>query len=196
MQSILSNTGEKKLSSNDSSFTLELNRRTFMDEKEEHKFIRKVEYLIRQSMEYKEWVDYIKHVLGSYTCKFTGEIETEVTIDIHHHPIDLYTICKTVIQNIIHKKENFNTLIIAEKVLNLHFENRVGYIPLIRTLHEKYHNGFLRIPISLVQGDYQFLLDNLDFDIEDKSQILSKMKCKDKVENLVDWSRDIYPKAV
>jgi hypothetical protein len=36
-----------------------------------------------------------------------------------------------------------------------HYQNIIGYIPLVSTLHEKFHNGFLDLPINFVQGYWE-----------------------------------------
>ena len=42
----------------------------------------------------------------------------------------------------------------------------IGIVPLAGTLHKKYHNGFLDIPLQLVKGNYKKLLEFYDIDPE------------------------------
>jgi hypothetical protein len=44
--------------------------------------------------------------------------------------------------------------------MNLHYENNIGYIPLLESMHEKFHNGHLDIPISYVHGNYSYFVTN------------------------------------
>ena len=69
--------------------------------------------------------------------------------------------------------------------------NKIGYIPIIKSLHEKFHNGFLNIPIDLVKGNYlQFLneygkyIDDDDFDI-----INTRLSINSSSDS---WSKDNY----
>ena len=59
-------------------------------------------------------------------------------------------------------------------------------------MHEKFHNGFLSIPIELIRGDYNWFINNYsqyldEEDIEKMNFLLSinTSNCQ--------WSRDEYP---
>ncbi len=125
----------------------------FASEKDYKKFVTSVKYIIRKSPEYNIWTDYIKHTLGHKYCQFTKEVDDEVTVDLHHHPYALQDIVETVISNNL-VKGTINSLNISKEVLLLHYNNEIGFILLVRTLHEKFHNGFLDIPMNLVLGNY------------------------------------------
>ena len=190
---IYTNEGEENvLHSSNHDLILPLRIKTFDDEKEFDKFIKTVERLIRSSTEYRLWLSYLINTLGQNTCSFTGENTNECDIEIHHHPITLYTICKGVISKHITNEEEFCSFDIAREVIELHFQNKVGYIPLLSDLHKKYHNGFLPIPIELIHGNFRHLLSEYPFE-EDEIQNIYRL-CAIKMEHHQQkWTKDSYP---
>jgi hypothetical protein len=152
---IISNIDTHELASIETPYTLSLRITDINSEKELKRFIRQCEGIIRKSPEYRVWTNYIRDVLGYVSCDLTKENHSQCSCDIHHHPISLYMITKAVILNYIAISKEFCSADIAVKVLELHYENRVGFISIIRSLHEKFHNGFLQLPMQLIHGDYK-----------------------------------------
>ena len=63
---------------------------------------------------------------------------------------------------------------------------------MLSNLHEKYHNGFLQIPIEFVRGDYKYILTHYKIEDEEYKRILSLCNVhKDDVKVL--WSKNNYP---
>ncbi|MCK5018459.1 MAG: hypothetical protein KAS32_15475 [Candidatus Peribacteraceae bacterium] len=153
-QAIVSDVGNHELSSNDHPYTLSLRREDIDDEKEMKKFVKACETLIRRSPEYKIWTEYVREILGYVTCALTKEQHVQTTCDIHHHPISLYTITKAVITQKIANSTNFCSADIVTEVLEIHYDLRVGFVSILSSLHEKFHRGYLQLPIELVHGDY------------------------------------------
>ena len=172
-------------------FNLPLRISEFTNEKDQVKFIKNVETAVRRSNEYRYWTSYITDALGHTTCSLTKESMHECTIEIHHHPITLFNICIAVIQDLINKQEKFCSFDVSTKIIELHFQDKVGYVPLLSSLHEKYHNSFLDIPIELINGDYKYLLNNLPFLDEERNKINSL--CNVKIDTCRQiWSRNNY----
>lgn len=188
----LENDQENVFKIENSPFELSLRITQFNDDKEEIKFIKSVEKMVRFSPEYRLWVEYIIDTLGQNKCEFTGELKSETSVDVHHHPICLYTIVKTLIDDKLKKKEAFCTFDIARDVIELHFQNKVGYVLMLSSLHEKYHNGFMQIPIEFVSGDYKYLLTHYEMDSEEYNRIL--LLCAVHKDDIVQtWSKNNYP---
>jgi len=162
----------------------------FPDEKEYTRFIKNVVSLVRHSYEYKLWTKYVKDDLGHNICALSGEVSDEVTIEIHHHPLCLFEIVEVVVNSHIIQSLEFCTADIMKEVLELHFENKVGYIPLCSTLHEKYHNGYLQIPIDKVQGNWQEFLKT--YPIPDHIMLKVNMLANIKTTNHKGWIRGQY----
>ncbi len=190
--SIKSNVENLELYSDAYPFRLPLRIKNFENDSDYKKFIKSCEKLIRGSIEYKAWRNYIVDVLGINTCMITNERMDEVTVEVHHHIPSLYTITKAILNEKIEKEEEFSTFDICIKVIELHYSNKIGYTTLIKSLHEKFHNGFLHIPINFVRGDYKYFLSKyLQYlDEEDIDVINSRLTV---TESNCGWSRDIYP---
>lgn len=146
---------ESQLEINIDELKLNYYRNEFINDKEEKNFIRCVESIVRKSIEYREFIQYITNTLGYNYCLFTHEnLHETKDIEIHHHPFSLYNIVFTVLYNKLEQHEQFSSLTISEEVLQLHYKMYIGLVPLVGTLHSKFHNGFLDIPIELVIGNY------------------------------------------
>jgi hypothetical protein len=127
----------------------------------------------------------------------TNERIDECNIEVHHHVPTLYLLIKSLINKRMKNEVEFSTFDIAIETIEFHFENRLGYIPLVGSIHEKLHNGYLQIPMELVKGDYKYFLDNYskfleDDDLEDlyKKLAIKFDSCNDYPYK---WSKDNYP---
>jgi len=156
---IKSNIKNMELYSDTFPFSLSLKIRNFENEAEYKKFVKNVEMLVRRCYEYKLWRNYIIEVLQINTCMITNESIDQVTVEVHHHIASLYTIVSAIVNKKIENNTDFHTFDIAREAIELHFKNKVGYVTLLKSMHEKFHNGYLDIPISMVKGDYQYFLN-------------------------------------
>jgi len=188
---IKSNVKSLELYSESHPFSLSLRIKTFENESEYKRFIKNVEMSIRKSIEYKLWRNYIIDVLQVNECMITHESVNEVTIDIHHHIPSLYVLVSALVNEKLEKEEEFCTFDIATKAIELHYQNRLGYVTLLKSMHEKFHNGFLKIPINLVRGNYRYFLDHYskyldeaDLDVIGERLSINEYNCK--------WSKDNY----
>jgi len=173
-------------------FRLSLRIRTFESEAEFVKFVRNCEKLVRGCLEYKLWKDYIVDVLGVNSCMITKERMDECTIEIHHHIPSLFILMKALVNRKLEQEEEFSTFDIAQEAIELHFTNRLGYVTLIKSIHEKFHNGFLDIPIRLVKGDYNYFLGEFSKYLEeDELETIQARMTVD--ENNCRWERGKYP---
>jgi len=172
-------------------FRLAMRISRFENEASFNKFIRNAEKMVRGCLEYKEWKNYIIDVLGVNTCMITDESIGELSLEVHHHLPSLFAVVKAIINKKIHNKESFSTFDIALECMELHFQNKIGYGILIHSMHEKFHNGFLNIPIEVVRGDYKtFLIEYGEhLDEEDHDTISERMSIQ---EHNCGWSKDNY----
>jgi len=182
-------TDNQVLSSPNAPYTLSLRRTDFSDEKEMEKFVKSCEKIIRMSPEYRIWTDYIRSVLGFHRCEITGEMHQETSVDIHHHPYSLYAITKAVILRSEASGKEFCSYDISSEVIQLHYDMRVPFCLLVSSLHEKYHNGALQIPMDLVHGDIQYFIDNYLTFLDDDA-VLDKSYLK-KVEKFFNEHKEI-----
>lgn len=169
---------ENTVVSERSGFVLPLRIDDFASEKEMERFIKIIERMVRASFEYKLWVNYIRDVLNLEYCAITNESHSETTVEIHHHPFSLYMITKCVIFDKLNNSQKFCSFDIATEVIELHYKMKASFVPLVASLHEKFHNGFLKIPMELVHGDYKYLVDKYlhILDKEDQNIISERLK--------------------
>jgi hypothetical protein len=189
-----------KMENSDYLLTFYRDKSNFSNVKEFTAFVKKVEMCIRRSPEYSDWRDFIKDDLGNDACVFTSEIAGVVTIELHHHPLSLYDICTIVILDYFERNKQFTSLVIANEILKLHYKNAVGYVPIVTTLHEKYHSGALEIPIEYVEGKYKLFLDKyaniIDKELDIKSYLEKKIAIHiQEGQNISVWQSEMIKKT-
>jgi len=191
---VQSNVQNLELFSDNYPFRLSLRIRNFENETAYKKFVRNCEALIRRCNEYKLWRNYIVDVLQVNTCMITHESIEQVSIDVHHHIPSMFTLVSALVNKKIENNEDFCSFDIAQEAIDLHFKNKIGYTTLIKSIHEKFHNGYLTIPISFVKGDYQYFIDEFTryIDEQDLDTIQSRLAVN---ESNCTWARDEYPLA-
>jgi len=172
-------------------FNLSLRISNFENEAEYKKFIKNCEAIIRRSIEYKEWRDYIVDVLQINECMITHERMDEVTIEVHHHVPGLYTLLTALVNKHIEENTQFCTFDICQEAIILHFQNRIGYVTLLKSMHEKFHNGKLDIPIEFVKGDYNYFVREFSKYL-DESEIENIQARLAVYEHNWSWSRNEY----
>lgn len=136
-------------------------------DRDKEKYIKRIENVVRSSMEYRDYVAYLKEYVDMGRCAFFNNVEnvqgSKVRIEIHHEPLTLYDIVKTVINKYIEEAIPLNDFYIADEVMKIHYENQVGLIPLSKSVHQIVHNGTdIVIPLNLVFGDYQTFLNEYE----------------------------------
>lgn len=129
-------------------------------DKDREKFIKRVEQIIRSSLEYRDYIAYLKENVNMTKCAFFQNVEnaqgSRVRIEIHHEPLTLFDIVSVVLNKFIEEGIPLDDLYIADEVMDLHYKNMVGLIPLSKSLHQIVHNSNdIIIPLSLVFGDYK-----------------------------------------
>jgi hypothetical protein len=192
---ISSNTETLEIYSDRHPFSLALRISNFENEAMYKKFVKNCEMMIRRSIEYKEWRNYIVDVLRINECMITQERMDEVTVEVHHHVPSLYVLVTALVNKHIEKNEEFCTFDICQKAIELHFQNRVGYVTLLKSIHEKFHNGKIDVPINFVKGDYTYFIREYSkyLDESDIETIQSRLAV---TEHNCSWSRDNYQSAV
>lgn len=188
---IKSNVESLELYSDQYPFSLALRIKNFENESEYKKFIRNCEKLLRSCVEYRQWKNYIIDVLGVNTCMITHERIDEVTIEVHHHLPSLFVLIQTLINKKIETTEDFSSFDIAQEAIELHFKNKIGYVTLVKTIHEKFHNGYLTVPKDIVRGDYDYFLREYSSFIDDEALEVITQRLSIDTSNCT-WSRNDY----
>jgi hypothetical protein len=120
---------------------------------------------------------YLKENLDFNSCAFFHNIsnsgDSKARIEIHHEPFTLYDIVAIVLNKYMETGMPINESYIAEEVMELHYRNMVGLIPLSKTVHQLYHSsikndtGKLFIPINMVYGNFKEFVKEYAEYIED-----------------------------
>lgn len=145
------------------------------NEKDFKRYIDDIERLVRSSMEYKEYVKYLRKYMDMNSSAFTKNINnietTKIKIEIHHTPFTLFDIVMTVFNKRSRLHQSLDAEMVAKEVAYLHYLLVIGLIPLSKTEHKLVHNQALFVPIDKVLGNYEKFIDLYDKDIpEDAMQ--------------------------
>lgn len=192
---VKSNVENLQLYSDTYPFSLSLRISNFENESEYKKFIRNCEMLVRRSVEYKLWRNYIIDVLQINECMITQEKNSEVSIDVHHHVPSLFVLVSALVNEKLDKAEDFCTFDLCKDIIELHYQNKIGYVTLLKSMHEKFHNGRLDIPASFIKGDYRYFmntyskfLDEYDLESMEARMVVDESNCT--------WTRNNYQVAM
>lgn len=139
------------------------------DEKEFKKYINDIERIVRNSREYKVYIQYLRNYMDMNTSLFSPNVTnsqtTKIKIEIHHTPFTLFDITMTVFNKRSRCGENLNAFLVAKEVAYLHYFLYVGLIPLSKTEHKLVHNQSLLVPLDKVLGRYKEFIDMYREDI-------------------------------
>lgn len=128
------------------------------NEKERKKTIKTIEGIIRRSPEYSTFIGYLKNNLDLTQCTFHPDVNIKelkkTKLEFHHYPFTLYDITDTVLNKYLDDHSEINPFEIAEEVMRLHYELKVGLVPLSKTMHELAHAGKKFINLSHVSQSY------------------------------------------
>jgi len=148
----------------------------YEDEKSLADYTKQIVKMIRSSYEYRKYIKLLKTEFDLTKCAFFKNIDisdgTKVSFEMHHYPFTIFDIVSIVIQDRMKDQmedptnsEKFNRVLnpfsISKEVLRLHYEGKVGLVPLTLTPHELYHAGELFIPLTkdFVFGNYHDFID-------------------------------------
>lgn len=150
-------------------------------DKEKVKFVEEVERVVRRSLEYRSYISYLKETMEMRSCSFFQNISNrnrKFSIHIHHEPFTLFDLSLTVYNRFVREDLPLNYFLIAEEVMKLHYQNKVGLIPLSQTAHEAYHDGQLFIPLQSVYGNYLNFFREYEpyIELDTKSILHAKIK--------------------
>ena len=161
-----------------------------MSEKDKFRLIKDIESIVRKSIEYKQYIKFLKEEINMTECSFFEKVNNKnansgISIEIHHEPIDLFTIVNTVVDKWIDLDMDLNPLLISEEVMRLHYKNQVGLVPLSITVHQLVHDGKLFIPLQNVYGNYLSFVEEYGAYLSDNAQniLQTQLRMSKEIEN-------------
>ena len=129
------------------------------DEKDFKKYINDVKKVVRNSLEYRQYIQYLRNYMNMNECSYFENISNEenskIKIEIHHTPYSLEDIVLTVFNKRVFYGEDLDVEEVAKEVMYIHYFLMVGLIPLSSTVHELVHNNFIFVPTNKVVGNYK-----------------------------------------
>ena len=162
------------------------------DDKQLKKFFKAVERMVRQSFEYREFIQYIKANFAMDQCAFIkSEKGTEFKVEQHHYPFTLYDIVEIVYNKRVYYQELLDVEMVAKEVTMLHYKMIVGLIPLSKTAHQLHHDGKLFIPVDKVLGRY-----NVFVDLYKPFMTTEQLETLDRIEQYSDDYSDITSTSI
>lgn len=134
------------------------------NDKQLEKFIKTVERIIRTSLEYRNYIRYLKQEVLLIKCNILNrlpeEVSKEITIEMHHYPFTLYDLVEIVTTKHVKLGNKFTRLSIANEVMNLHYAGHVGLVPLSKTMHQLAHSDPDILHRHSIYGKYEtFITD-------------------------------------
>lgn len=162
---------------------------TIMNEKEKVKLIKTIERVARSSMEYKQYIKFLKDEIDMTKCTYFNGVNSKskrVSIEIHHEPFTLFDITQMVVDKTLDEGTPLNTFMLAEEVMKIHYMGLVGLLPLSVTVHELVHNGKLFIPLQSVYGNFVKFLDKYEKYIpnDTKEMLQTKIRMSKELSTL------------
>lgn len=129
------------------------------DEKDFRKYINDVKKAVRNSLEYRQYIQYLRNYMNLNECSYfenVSNVDThKVKIEIHHSPYTLEDIVTTVFNKRVFYEEDIDVEDVAKEVMYIHYFLMVGLIPLSETVHELVHNQYIFVPTDKVVGNYK-----------------------------------------
>ena len=163
------------------------------NDKARHKFISRVEKIVRSSMEYRDYIQFLKEHIGLDRCIFFQQLSSsekgkKISIELHHEPFTLYDIVNVVLEKYIQEGLPINDLLIADEVLELHYANKVGLVPISKTAHQIIHNSTkLFVPLNMCHGEYTKFLEEYEPYVDDELY--------DKLERKLELTKKLTPES-
>ena len=153
--------------------------------KDRDKFVKRIERIVRGSMEYKDYIKFLKEHIGLDSCIFFQKVtngnknkQKRISIEIHHEPFTLYDLVDIEIMRREAEHLPIEMLPIAESVMCLHYDGLVGLIPLSKTQHELIHSSKCFIPLQHIYQDYDKYYEKFEEYIEEAEHIKKKLDVK------------------
>ncbi|MFW6377562.1 MAG: hypothetical protein ACOCZ5_02845 [bacterium] len=120
---------------------------------------------VRHTIEYRNFVDYMKKTININRCTFykNYSMENGFTIELHHSPFCLYDYVETVCNKHYSKCDKdpyIEPWRVEEEVNKLHYQFLVGLVPLNPTSHKLVHSGNLKIHPRMVEGNWSKFVES------------------------------------
>ena len=128
-----------------------------VDPKHFTKFIKAVERSVRSNIDYKLYLSAIREEPKLSRDAFLHNISSdEVEIQLHHYPFNLYSVVRIIAEKFLLEDKRVSTFIVADEVIKLHLNDKIGLVPLSVTTHELAHLGKLNFIRTQIYGEWEW----------------------------------------
>lgn len=169
----------------------------FKTKKDRYKYCTMVKNLVRRVPEYREYVSFLKKHMHMNKCVVFNKLPTDnprkrYSIELHHTPFSLMEIVNTVLSKRQALGESIKPNLVAEEILELHYDGKVGLINLSVTAHELTENGRVFIPLQWIYQRYDQFVEEyeeyMDDALKSKIELLVQMSqaCDSIVSDILD----------
>lgn len=177
------------------------NEQLLTDESElDKKNISYIEKEVRNSIEYRSYIQYLKNELDLKSCALLPNLDSKelgISLEFHHFPMNLYEISQTVAMSKLEEEGEVSYFDIAEDIVKEHYLNNIGLVPLSQTMHEMAHNKSILIPKESINGNYNaFVAKYSDFISDDIKQRISDMELYNSSDDAETFNKQKTKKTV
>jgi len=167
------NNGKPILKSSDTPFPESFYFDKFFEEKEYKKFIKNIERLVRASKEYKNYVEDLRATVSALNVDniLSYITSNDAVLEFHHYPFSLYDIVDTIVLQKFFDMDDFTSFDVGKEVMECHYENLIGLVPLSTTNHELVHAGELFLSTKQIFGDYRAFIAEYPEGISDDLKV-------------------------
>lgn len=172
-----------------------------LSNKARFKYITAIKANVRSTTEYRQYIEFLKkhrgmhksHVLPA-AISTTGK---RYSIELHHEPFSMFEIIDIVVTKREALGESLKPFDVMEEVLELHYDEKVGLVPLDITSHELCEKGLIFIPLQDIYQRYDLFYDEyselctIPEKIEKKLEI--KIELSEKLESGLVMSDMLSP---
>lgn len=159
----------------------------FENEKFKVKFIKDIERIIRTSLEYRNYIKFLKTDAELTMCTVMNRLPEDlmgrITLEMHHCPLTLFDLVDTVLNKYVVTNTTFTRISIANEVMDLHYAGWIGLVPLTKTMHQLVHSGTKVVHPADVFGDYSKFINVYSPFMEEDT--LEKVKDFDKLDRSI-----------
>lgn len=166
-----------------------------------YKFITMLKMKIRNTLEYRSYIEFLKKYRGMHKSYVLPQVRIDTgkkySIELHHDPFTMFEIIDIVVTKREACGESLDVFDIMEEVLELHYDGKVGLVPLDITSHELCEKSLIFIPLQDIYQRYDLFYDEYDALCEIPQKIRTKLEImielSEKLESGVVMSDMLNP---
>lgn len=147
-----------------------------------YKFITMIKNRVRNTPEYRQYIEFLKKYKGMSKSHVLPNVSMgngkKYSIELHHEPFSMFEIIDIVLTRRETMGESIRPYDIMEEVLELHYDDKVGLVPLDVTSHELCEKNLIFIPLQDIYHRYDLFFDEYNALCEIPEKIKKKIEIK------------------